>query len=79
MYLTVFNAKIVGIITAVVLIKTPSVRISRLVAGSLDGRLKQIVQSVRDDLQSAFQNAVKIKIVMDPPTNPQEDLLEPLN
>jgi len=63
----------------VVLIKTPSVRISRLVAGSLDGRLKQIVQSVRDDLQSAFQNAVKIKIVMDPPTNPQNNTVEHLN
>lgn len=71
--------RIVGVISAVVLIKTPSVRISRLVAGSLDGRLKQIVQSVRDDLQSAFQNAVKIKIVMDPPTNPQDNTLGHLN
>lgn len=79
MYLTVFKTEIVGVITAVVLVKTPSVRISRLVAGSLDGRLKQIVQSVRDDLQSAFQNSVKIKIVLDPPTNPQGSTLEPLN
>ncbi|XP_066137882.1 GTPase Era, mitochondrial [Euwallacea fornicatus] len=58
-----------GTITAVVLIKTPSVRISKLVAGTEDGRLKQIIQSVREDLQNAFKNVVKISLIMDPPAD----------
>ncbi|XP_066256284.1 GTPase Era, mitochondrial [Euwallacea similis] len=58
-----------GVITTVVLIKTPSARISKLVAGTEDGRLKQIIQSVREDLQNAFKNIVKISLIMDPPAD----------
>ncbi|XP_050312704.1 GTPase Era, mitochondrial [Anthonomus grandis grandis] len=55
-----------GVMTTCVTVKSPSKRISSLVAGTADGRLKQIVQSVQDDLQNTFHNFVRVKIVLDP-------------
>lgn len=62
-----FDVSEEGVITTVVLVKCPSSRISKLVAGAADGKLKQITQSVQADLQDAFHNYVRIKIVLDPP------------
>lgn len=56
-----------GVITTVVLVKTPSVRLSKLVAGAGHGKLRQIIQGVQEDLQNAFKNFVRISIVLDPP------------
>ncbi|CAG9773933.1 unnamed protein product [Ceutorhynchus assimilis] len=64
-----FDVNEEGVINAVVIVKTPSSRISTLVAGGGGGRLKQILQSVKEDLQNAFQNYVKINIVLEPPAN----------
>nr|AEE62789.1 unknown [Dendroctonus ponderosae] len=56
-----------GVISTVVLVKTPSIRLSKLVAGAGYGKLRQIIQSVQEDLQNAFKNFVRISIVLDPP------------
>lgn len=54
----------ISVITTVVLIKAPGERMCRLVAGQGDGRLRQITQVVQNDLQSAFQKQVRIKLVL---------------
>ncbi|XP_019872109.2 GTPase Era, mitochondrial [Aethina tumida] len=56
-----------GKISCVVLVKAPSERVSKLVAGAGDGRLRQITEIVQNDLQLAFKNYVRIQIVMDYP------------
>ncbi|KAH1025579.1 hypothetical protein HUJ05_010275 [Dendroctonus ponderosae] len=45
-----------GVINTVVLVKTPSIRLSKLIAGGGYGKLRQIIQSVQEDLQNAFKN-----------------------
>ncbi|XP_030763186.1 GTPase Era, mitochondrial [Sitophilus oryzae] len=64
-----FDVNDEGIINTVVLVKCPSARKAKLIAGVSDGKLKQITQSVQDDLQNAFQCIVTIKIVLYPPYN----------
>ncbi|KAL1497713.1 hypothetical protein ABEB36_008625 [Hypothenemus hampei] len=58
-----------GTITTSVVIKSPSLRISKLVAGAGDGRLRQIIQSAQDDLQNAFKTYVRLRIILDPSPN----------
>ncbi|CAH0564185.1 unnamed protein product [Brassicogethes aeneus] len=53
-----------GDIICSVVVKCPSQRIAKLVAGASDGKLKQITETVQHDLQLAFQNFVRIHIVM---------------
>lgn len=58
---------ILGIINAVVIVNCPSTRLAKLIAGTVDGRLRQIIESVQQDLQSAFNNFVRLRIVLYPP------------
>ncbi|CAH1154649.1 unnamed protein product [Phaedon cochleariae] len=60
------------VITTVVIVQCPSARIAKLIAGAADGRLRQITDTVRIDLQDAFHNYVKIKIVLEPSPNDQK-------
>ncbi|KAK9881240.1 hypothetical protein WA026_015358 [Henosepilachna vigintioctopunctata] len=53
-----------GRITTVVIVKCPSARVAKLIAGTYDGRLKQIVAKCQEDLQDAFRCFVRIKIVL---------------
>ncbi|KAF7265660.1 hypothetical protein GWI33_020744 [Rhynchophorus ferrugineus] len=62
-----FNVNSEGILSTVVIVNCPSIRVARLIAGACDGRLRQIIQSVQQDLQSAFNNFVRLKIVLYPP------------
>ncbi|KAJ8975953.1 hypothetical protein NQ317_011921 [Molorchus minor] len=61
-----FNINESGAITTVVIVKCPSQRIASLVAGASDGKLRQMTERVQRDLQDAFQNYVKINIVLQP-------------
>ncbi|XP_028145382.1 GTPase Era, mitochondrial isoform X1 [Diabrotica virgifera virgifera] len=62
-----FNSdEVTGKINAVVLIKCPTSRIAKLLAGASDGRLRLITENVQRDLQDSFQNFVKIQIVPTP-------------
>nr|XP_023026786.1 GTPase Era, mitochondrial isoform X1 [Leptinotarsa decemlineata] len=65
-YLNVEN----GLITTVVLINCPSMRITKLVAGASDGKLKQITEAIQKNLQDAFHNNIRIKIVL---ISPEKD------
>ncbi|KAJ8943516.1 hypothetical protein NQ318_023026 [Aromia moschata] len=62
-----FDVSETGAITTVVLVDCPSQRIANLVAGASDGRLRQMMASVQQDLQDTFRNHVKINIVLKPP------------
>lgn len=50
-----------------VLVKCPTERLKTLIAGMSDGRLRQLTEAVQDDLQNAFQNFVRLKIVLEAP------------
>ncbi|KAJ8959738.1 hypothetical protein NQ314_006162 [Rhamnusium bicolor] len=62
-----FNVDENGVISAVVIVNCSSARVAKLVAGASDGKLKQMTESVQQDLQDTFHNYVKIKIVLIPP------------
>lgn len=47
-----------------VLVKGPSERICKLVAGQGDGRLRQVTEVVQSDLQNVFQKQVRVKLVL---------------
>lgn len=47
-----------------VLVKCPTERISQLVAGAANGRLRQITEVIQRDLQDAFQKPVRIKLLL---------------
>ncbi|XP_044758703.1 GTPase Era, mitochondrial [Coccinella septempunctata] len=53
-----------GKITCVVLVKCPSNRVAKLVAGGSDGRLNRITAACQDELQNTFRNFVKLQIVL---------------
>ncbi|XP_045476313.1 GTPase Era, mitochondrial [Harmonia axyridis] len=54
-----------GKIASVVLVTCPTERIARLVAGGSDGRLQRITAACQEELQNAFRNFVKLKIVVE--------------
>lgn len=56
-----------GIIKTVVLVHCPSERIASYVAGASSGNLRIITEKVQQDLQSAFQTFVRIKIILECP------------
>lgn len=62
-----FDISETGSIKSVVLVKCPTDRIAKLIAGTSNGRLRQINENVQRDLQSAFQNFVMISIVLQGP------------
>lgn len=45
----------------------PTVRKAALISGASEGRLKQITESARRDLENAFQMFVRLKIVLHVP------------
>lgn len=55
-----------GAINTAVTINCPTERIARLVAGASDGKLKQITESLQQDLQNTFQNYVRIRLILQP-------------
>ncbi|KAJ3644549.1 hypothetical protein Zmor_022274 [Zophobas morio] len=62
-----FNVNEKGVTTAIILVHCPSQRISKLVAGESDGKLRQITASLQNDLQETFHNYVRLKIVLQAP------------
>ncbi|KAK9723343.1 50S ribosome-binding GTPase [Popillia japonica] len=56
-----------GIITTIVLVTCPTERIRKLVSGVSDGKLRQITESIQEDLQNTFHNFVRIKVVLEIP------------
>ncbi|GJQ73378.1 hypothetical protein Trydic_g13744 [Trypoxylus dichotomus] len=66
-YMEYFHVNENGVITTVVLVKCPTDRIRKLISGVSDGRLRQITESLQEDLQNTFHNFVRIRIVLESP------------
>lgn len=56
-----------GVISAVVLVHCPSIRLAQLIAGESNGRLIQMTEEVQHNLQNTFKNFVRLRIVLQPP------------
>lgn len=67
--LELFETNEEGVIIASIVIHCPSERIAQLVGGVSDGRLRQITEVVQQNLQSAFQTYVRVRLVLEHPKN----------